>query len=351
MQPGQSKIPLGILGASGYSGIEATRLLALHPQVELRLLASNKFKGEKAGQRLGLGGAAGLIAYTHFDDAFELARQCAAVFLATPVEVSLDFVPRLLKAGVQVIDLSGAFRLRDTEAFERFYGLAHPHPELLGRAVYGLPELGPLLFGAKLIANPGCYATAAALALAPLVEAHLLADEPLVIDAASGTTGAGRKASEELSFTEVDEDFRAYRVLRHQHTPEIVQTLRGRRLTLTAHLLPLKRGILATCYGHLAKGRDAAEVKEALLHKYAASAFVQLVDSPDQVSLLKVTGTNRCQIAVSVLEGGYDPGRIIVVAAIDNLVKGAAGQAVQNLNLSRGWSESLGLENLRGFHP
>jgi len=349
--PGQGKLPVGIVGASGYSGVEATRILAQHPLVDLRFLSSKKWSGELAGSRIGLSGAAGKLSYSHPDGAFELARQCAAVLLATPVEVSLDLVPRLLEEGVQVIDLSGAFRLHDTEAFERFYGLSHPHPELLGRAVYGLPELSPLLFGARLIANPGCYATAAALALAPLLQAGLLEGEPLVIDAASGTTGAGRQGTEELSFTEVDEEFRAYKVLRHQHTPEIVQTLRGARLTFTAHLLPLKRGILATCYGRLAKGRGPEELQQALLHKYAGSPFVQVLGSPDEVGLRGVVGTNRCQIAVSVLAGGYDPGRVVVVAALDNLVKGAAGQAVQNLNLSRGFDEGLGLDTLRGFHP
>ena len=346
---------MGIIGASGYSGLEATRILAFHPHVELRLCASDRWQGETVGSHTGLSGAVGKLKYSTQDQAEELAAECAVVLLATPAEASLELAPRLLKAGVQVIDLSGAFRLRDTAAFERYYGLAHPHPELLARAVYGLPELSPLLTGANLIANPGCYATCAALALRPLIEAGLLADEPLVIDAASGTTGAGRKGSEELSFTEVDEDFRAYRVLTHQHTPEIAQTLgQGRapvRLTFTAHLLPLKRGILTTAYSHIAEGVGKDELREALLHKYADSPFVQVLGAPEEVTLRGVVGTNRCQIALAVEHGGYDPGRVIVVSALDNLVKGAAGQAVQNLNLSRGWSESAGLDTLRGFHP
>jgi N-acetyl-gamma-glutamyl-phosphate reductase len=219
--------------------------------------------------------------------------------------------------------------------------------------VYGLPELtgrGPIA-GAPLVANPGCYPTAAALALAPLYEAGLLADEGPIVDAKSGTSGAGRKASEEMSFTEVMDDFRAYRVLRHQHAPEIAQSLgfaarRAVDLTFTAHLLPLRRGILATCYARLRTGAGAAPVRDAFVHKYAEEPFVQLAASPEEVGLKSVTGTNLCQIGFAV-EGT----RVVVLSAIDNLVKGAAGQAVQNLNLALGWPETAGLDTLRGFHP
>src|SRR5207253_1400815 len=190
------------------------------------------------------------------------------------------------------------------------------------------------------VANPGCYPTAAALALGPLVETGLLDDSPLIVDAKSGVTGAGRKAAEDYSFVEVDEDFRAYRVLRHQHQPEIAQTL-GRPLTFTAHLLPAKRGILATCYARLARGADPQAV---YLHKYASSPFLEVLDSPDQVSLKGVVGTNKCQLAAAT-----DGETVVAIAALDNLVKGAAGQAVQNLNLAMGWPETAGLDNLRGL--
>src|SRR6266849_667971 len=204
---------------------------------------------------------------------------------------------------------------------------------------------------ARLVANPGCYPTAAALALVPLLRAGVLAPGEAIVDAASGTTGAGRKATEEMSFTEVMDDFRAYRVLRHQHTPEIAQALsraagRDVPLTFTAHLLPLRRGILATCYARLAEGRTGRDAAGALSHIYATEPFLDLAAGPDEVSLKAVVGTNRCQIGLAA-----DAGRIVVISAIDNLVKGAAGQAVQNLNLALGWPETSGLDTLRGFNP
>jgi N-acetyl-gamma-glutamyl-phosphate reductase len=338
-------VPVGVIGASGYSGLEASRILALHPHVELRLLASDKWQGETAAKRAGVPGPAGRLRYAPQEKAVELARECAAVLLATPAEVSLELAPRLLSAGVRVVDLSGAFRLKDAAVFEKHYQLKHPHPALLSEAFYGLPELSRTPLGTRFVANPGCYPTAAALALAPLVQAGLLGPEGLIVDAASGVTGAGRKASEDLSFAEVDEDFKAYRVLRHQHAPEIAQTLQ-RPLTFTAHLLPAKRGILATCYGRLTPGRDPAELQAALMHKYADCPFVEVLASPDEVALKGVVGSNKCQLAVA-----SDGHTVVVISAIDNLVKGAAGQAVQNLNLAMGWPETAGLDSLRGFHP
>src|SRR5882672_4848546 len=319
-------VPVGIIGASGYSGLEASRILASHPHVELKLLGSDKWAGETAARRAGLPGSAGKIKYAPQDQIVPLARECAAVLLATPAEGSLKLAPILHALGVKVIDLSGAFRLRDASLYPKHYGFEHTHAQLLSEAFYGLPELSRAPAGTSLIANPGCYPTAASLALAPLIEAGLV-EGPFIVDAASGVTGAGRKASEDLSFAEVDEDFKAYRVLRHQHQPEIAQTL-GRKLTFTAHLLPCKRGILATCYARLAPGRTADDLRSALLHKYASEAFVEVVGSPDEVALKNVTGTNKCQLAVAT-----DGETVIVISAIDNLVKGAAGQAVQNLNL------------------
>src|SRR5438067_2280010 len=337
-------VPVGIIGASGYSGLELSRILALHPQVELKLLGSDKWAGETAARRAGLPGAAGKIKYAPQDQIVPLARECAAVLLATPAEGSLKLAPILHALGVKVIDLSGAFRLRDASLYPKHYGFEHTHKELLSEAFYGLPELSRAPLGAKLIANPGCYPTAAALALAPLIGAGLV-EGPFIVDAASGVTGAGRKATEDLSFAEVDEDFKAYRVLRHQHQPEIAQTL-GRKLTFTAHLLPVRRGILATCYARLAPGKTPDGLRAALVHKYASEPFVEVAGSPDEVALKKVTGTNKCQIAVDT-----DGETVIVISAIDNLVKGAAGQAVQNLNLIMGWPETAGLDSLRGFHP
>src|SRR6267142_2402445 len=275
--------PVGIVGASGYSGLELSRILALHPRVELKLLGSDKWAGETAARRAGLRGAAGKLKYAPQEKVAELARECAVIFLATPAEASLELAPRIFDAGVRVIDLSGA---------------------------------------------------------------GLLAQDPLIVDAASGVTGAGRKATEDYSFVELDGDFRAYKVLRHQHQPEMAQTL-ARSLPFTPHLLPIKRGILATCYGRLAPGRKPAELRAAFLHKYADAPFVDVLESPDQVTLKAVTGTNQCQLAAAASEDGV----VVVVSAIDNLVKGAAGQAVQNLNLVLGWPQTTGLDTLRGFHP
>src|SRR5207248_2631580 len=220
--------------------------------------------------------------YAPQEKAVDLAGECAAALLCTPVEVSLEIAPALLARGLKVVDLSGAFRLADPGRFEQAYGLPHPRLDLLGEAVYGMPELPSVrerIARSRLVANPGCYPTAAALPLAPLYRAGLVDRDPPIVDAASGVTGAGRKASEELSFVEVMDDFRAYRVLRHQHTPEIAQSLSAAAgveidLTFTPHLLPLRRGILATSYLRLAPGASAKDVGNCFLHEYAAEPFL-----------------------------------------------------------------------------
>ncbi|HVE86880.1 MAG TPA: N-acetyl-gamma-glutamyl-phosphate reductase [Myxococcales bacterium] len=353
---------IGILGASGYSGLEATRLLARHPAARLRFCSSDRWVGEPVAARAGLrgaaaGGAAGLT-YVAVEAAEALFSGCDAVLLCTPAEVSHQMVPRVLAAGARAIDLSGAFRLEDGSAYPAHYGFEHAHPELLRAAAYGLPELfRERIRGARLVASPGCYATAAALALAPLLKAGLVDPAELIVDAASGVTGAGRKSSEEYSFAEVADDFRAYRVLRHQHTPEIVQTLAraaGPRapgappvdLTFTPHLLPLRRGILATCYARLRPGASSGSVAAAFADAYGPEPFVELAPGADAVSIKAVAGTNQCLVGATC-----SGRRAVVVSALDNLVKGAAGQAVQNLNLALGWDESAGLDALAGRSP
>ncbi len=354
---GMHTASIALIGASGYSGIEATRILANHPRAELRLLASDRWNGDLVARRLGIPGRVGALKYTSIEGCETLARECDAVLLATPAEVSLDLVPKIAGSQARIVDLSGAFRLRDAAAYPPFYGFNHSRPELLRSAVYGLPELfREDIRGARLIANPGCYPTGAALAIAPLLREGFVDESPIVIDAASGTTGAGRKSGEELSFGEVDEDFRAYKVLRHQHAPEIAQSLsrcasRKVRLTFTPHLLPVKRGILTTAYATLRPGADPAQGPGILKQFYGAEPFVEVVDSPDEVSLKSVVGTNRCVIGMAWDRSGLDPGRLVIVSAIDNLVKGAAGQAVQNLNIAMGWEETDGLSQLRGFYP
>jgi len=348
---------VGIIGASGYAGMEATRILAAHPGVELRFVTSDRWVGEKVEKRLGIRGPVGKLAYVSNEEAVKHFAGCAAILLATPAEASLELVPRVLEAGARVIDLSGAFRLKDVTAYPKHYNLEHKAPLFLAEAVYGLPELfRAQLAKARLVSNPGCYPTAAALSLAPLLKSGFIEPDSIIIDAASGVTGAGRKATEAYSFCELEGDFRAYKVLKHQHTPEISQTLSTCAgavvpVTFTPHLLPVKRGILSTGYATLKPGISAAQVKEAFVSAYGNEPFVSLADSPDDVGLKDVVGTNLCRIGVAAETSPNGKGRVVVLSAIDNLVKGAAGQAVQNLNLVMGWDETAGLAALWSRQP
>jgi N-acetyl-gamma-glutamyl-phosphate reductase len=346
------KRPVGIVGASGYSGMEATRLLSRHPSVELRFLTSDRWVDETVGQHLGPLGPVGQLTYVAQEQAEARASGCEVVLLATPAEISFQLVPKLLRAGTRVVDLSGAFRLADRTAAQKWYGLSHPDGAPLDEAVYGLPELyRNEIASARLVANPGCYPTGAILPLLPLIRRGLLEPDPIVINAASGVTGAGRKVAEEYGFVEIDGDYRAYRVLRHQHTPEIAQTLSrvaGHDIhpVFTPHLLPIKRGILTTTFARLKPAWGVPAVAAALGDAYRNESFVMRAGTAEEVSLKKVVGTNLCQIGFA-LEGE----RLILVSAIDNLVKGAAGQAVQNMNLMLGLDEGEGLAGLRTFYP
>lgn len=322
---------IGIIGASGYTGMEATHLLARHPRAKLAFLGSERWAGRKVRETLGIEGGTGAIAYAP-PEAWEEA-ELDAVLLATPDEASAALAPRLLDRGLRVIDLSRAFRDE-------------------GPAIYGLPErYRASIAGARFVANPGCYPTAILLALAPLLRAGLLLPSGLVIHAVSGATGAGRQASEGYAFSELDGDVRAYGIFRHRHLPELHRILGDAAggevdLVFTPTLLPIRRGILATAVGRLAAGAHESAVREAYLDAYAEEPFVSLAASPGEVTLSQVVGTNLCRIGFAV-QGE----RFLVCAAIDNLVKGAAGQAVQNLNLMSGWDEDLGLRDLRRFRP
>ncbi|MBS2024119.1 MAG: N-acetyl-gamma-glutamyl-phosphate reductase [Deltaproteobacteria bacterium] len=356
--------PIAILGASGYSGMEAARILAFHPRADVRVLSSDRWDGDTGEKRLGLSPKltkVGALKFTGWETGYKQAlEECEAVLLALPAEASLEFAPKLIAAGKKVVDFSGAFRLQDLAVFEKAYALQHKDVAPLREAVYAMTEIPGTrakVKSARLVSNPGCFPTAASLSVAPLLQANLLAHTPIIFDAKSGVTGAGRKASEDFSFSELNDGFKAYRVLKHQHTPEIAQVLaqvagRPVSLTFTAHLLPVRRGILCTAYAQLAPGVSAGAIKEALVAAYASEPFVRVVDDANQVRLRNVVGTNACEIGVSVGDSfGLDPGRVVVTSAIDNLVKGAAGQAVQNLNLQMGWDESCGLDALRGHHP
>jgi len=339
---------VAIVGASGYSGLELTRYAARHPRLHLVALHSDRWAAEAAGARLPLEGPAAALTYSSLAEAAELRAEIA--FLATPAEVSLELAPRLAERGVRVVDLSGAFRLEDASLYPGWYGFAHAALPWLERARYGLPELERArLPGAQLVSNPGCYATATALALAPLVKSGLVASDGIAVAAMSGVSGAGRKASEDFSFCEVDEDVRAYRLARHQHVPEIEQTVRrfaGRcgPISFTPHLVPLRRGILSTCLLRLSGGATAADLTAAWEKAYAGERFVRVLPA-EKVAVKDVVRTNRVHLGLAV---DARAATAVAVSAIDNLTKGAAGQAIQALNAAMGWDEALGLDLLGG---
>jgi len=343
-----NKLRVGVVGASGYSGGVATRLVASHPRLTLAFATSDKLAGEPVGARLGTSLVDRAVAFVPNGEALDRADACDAVFLATAADVSMRLAPAFAERGKQVVDISGAFRL-EAGAYPRWYGFEHTAPAWLERAFYGLPEL----FGApprgSIVANPGCYPTAALLALAPLVRAGLVEPGGLIVDAKSGVTGAGRKSTEEYSFVEIDGDVRAYKLLAHQHTPEIARALSrivaGVGVTFTPHLLPIPRGLIATCYARPRAGTTAARVAECLSEAYAKAPFVHAV-APGEVMLKRVVGNNLALVGATANDEV-----VVSICAIDNLLKGAAGQAVQNLNSMNGWDETLGLDHLQRIAP
>jgi N-acetyl-gamma-glutamyl-phosphate reductase len=350
MQSQKPRLNVGVIGASGYAGVEATKLVARHPELSLELVTSDRWSGKTVESVTTISGAVGRLRVLEMSRAVEHAKDLDAVILATPAEVSTTMAPALLERGVGVIDMSGAFRLADAALYPEFYGFEHSAPALLSSAIYGIPELfRESLRGAKLIASAGCYATAAALALGPLASAGLIGNGTIVVDALSGTTGAGRSSKEELSFSEVDGNARAYRVLRHQHTPEIEQAVaragkNAPQLIFTPHLVPMRRGILTTAYVPLQKGISFETVHAAYAHNYAYASFVRVLGSPEEVEVGNVAGTNRCDLGFALSEPNSEKiSTLVVVTALDNLLKGAASQAIQNLNLSLGLEETSGL--------
>ncbi len=328
----------GIVGHRGYSGAELVRLLSAHPQITPVLMEHREDAASSTVIRR-LPSLEGIAATP------EAAResQVNVVLLATPLEVSMALAPQFLEADIRVIDLSGAFRLRTPQAFECWYREPHPEPELLAEAVYGLPEFyRDSIPGARLVANPGCYPTAGNLALRPLLQAGCIDRHAgVVCDAKSGVSGAGRKPSLTTSFSEVTENFSAYSILGHRHVPEVLihSALDAAEFSFTAQLLPLHRGILETIYFRTHGIGSAAALLEIYEAHYGAEPFVRLYEK-GQPDLRGVARTNFCDIGVTL---DAVSGRAVVVAAIDNLVKGAAGQAVQNLNLLLGRPETEGL--------
>lgn len=329
---------VGIVGFTGYSGAELVRLLDRHSRAEPVLLV-HRDDGAASPIR-------GVSGPTRLPCTPEAVKKegIALVFLATPPEVSMELAPALLATGSRVVDLSGAFRLGTAENYKAWYKADHTQPELLATAVYGLPEFCRAgIPAAKLVANPGCYPTAANLALRPLVEAGVVDRAAgVVCDAKSGVSGAGRKASLNTSFCEVTENFSAYSILHHRHVAEVLRVsgLVEREFSFTAQLLPLDRGILETIYFRAKDIASADDLLAIFEKRYAGEPFVRLYNPGRVPDLHAVARTNFCDIGVA-----FDArtGRAVVVSAIDNLVKGAAGQAVQNMNLMLGFGETEGL--------
>jgi N-acetyl-gamma-glutamyl-phosphate reductase len=332
------RIRVGIVGFTGYSGAELARLLGRHPHVEPILLV-HRDDGADSPIR-------NVSSPTRLSCTPEAVKTegITLVFLATPAEVSMELAPALLKTGSRVVDLSGAFRLGTAENYKAWYEADHTQPELLATAVYGLPEFCRAgIPAAELVANPGCYPTAANLALRPLVEAGVIDRAAgIVCDAKSGVSGAGRKASLTTSFCEVTENFSAYSILHHRHVPEVLRVsgLDEREFSFTAQLLPLDRGILETIYFRAKDIGSAEDLLSIYEKRYAGEAFIRLYNPGRVPDLHAVARTNFCDIGVA-----FDARtrRAVVVSAIDNLVKGAAGQAVQNMNLMLGFGETEGL--------
>ncbi len=331
--------PVGIVGFRGYSGAEAVRILSSHPHCAPVLL----------DHRADAGGDVKLLRKPSVQRGAAVPESVAeyglkAVLLATPPEVSMDLAPKFLDAGAIVIDLSGAFRLGTAERYRHWYKEEHSAPGLLGEAVYGLPEYNrALVRGARLISNPGCYPTAANLALRPLVSAGIIdRTAGVVCDAKSGVSGAGRKPSLKTSFCEVTENFSAYSVLKHRHVPEVlaISGLEDNEFSFTAQLIPVHRGILETIYFRLKDPMSTAEVISVYQQQYADEPFIRLYEAGNVPDLNAVARTNFCDIGV-VSDAASR--RCVVVSAIDNLIKGAAGQAIQNLNLALGFAETAGL--------
>ncbi|HUJ23498.1 MAG TPA: N-acetyl-gamma-glutamyl-phosphate reductase [Bryobacteraceae bacterium] len=328
----------GIVGYRGYSGAELVSLLRRHPHVQPVLMEHRDDAGNQIAEGHGAPRRIPATAEAVRNEGIEI------VFLATPADVSMELVPAMREAGARVIDLSGAFRLRTRENYERWYREPHSQPELLAEAVYGLPEFcRERIPQARLVANPGCYPTAANLAIRPLVDAGVIdRSAGIVCDAKSGVSGAGRKPSLKTSFCEVTENFSAYSILNHRHVPEVlmVSGLEERELSFTAQLLPLDRGILETIYFRSKNGASASEILAIYQKRYAGEPFIRVYPAGHVPDLRAVQRTNFCDIGVTVDNA---TGRAVVVSAIDNLTKGAAGQALQNMNLMLGLPEGEGL--------
>ena len=335
-------INVGIVGGTGYTGVELLRLLAQHPEARVRAITSRKDAGTQVAQMFP--SLRGRYDLTFSDPKDADLRACDVVFFATPHGVAMAQARELLEAGVRIIDLAADFRLQDPALFERWYKMPHACPDLLREAVYGIPEINrAAIRTARIVGNPGCYPTAVQLGFLPLIESGLVDTRYLIADCKSGVSGAGRKAELSLAFAEASDNFAAYGVAGHRHLPEIVQGLNRAsgepvRLTFTPHLTPILRGILATLYAPL---RDPdTDLQSLYEHRYAGEPFIDVMPPGSLPETRSVRASNMLRIAV---HRPPDSDLALVIAVEDNLVKGAAGQAIQNMNLMFGLAETAGL--------
>jgi N-acetyl-gamma-glutamyl-phosphate reductase len=338
-------IRAGIVGGSGYTGVELMRLLAQHSGVELIAVTSRKDAGTPVAKMFPSLRGRVQLDFTEPDKA--ALEKCDVVFFATPNGVAMTEARALLDSGVRIVDLSADFRIQDVAEWERWYGVKHESPELVGQAVYGLCEVNRArIREARLVANPGCYPTAVQLGFLPLVEAGVVDTEHLIADCKSGVSGAGRKAELGLLYAEATDNFKAYGVKGHRHHPEIVQGLQGAttapvRLVFTPHLTPMIRGIHATLYARLT--RPDVDLQRLYEQRYAGEPFIDVMGAGSTPDTRSVRAANVCRIAVHRPQDGDIA---LVLAVEDNLVKGAAGQAIQNMNLMCGLPETTGLTAL-----
>ena len=343
----QKTIKVGIVGGTGYTGVELLRLLAQHPNAKLTAITSRSEAGMPVTEMFP--NLRGWIDLKFVEPASAGLDQCDLVFFATPNGIAMKDTPALVKAGVRVVDVAADFRIKNIAEWERWYKMTHACPDLVAEAVYGLPEVNRLkIAGARIVANPGCYPTAVQLGFLPLVESGVVDTEHLIADAKSGVSGAGRKAEVHTLFAEASDNFKAYGVPGHRHYPEIKQGLtqiaqKAVNLVFTPHLTPMIRGIHATLYARLTKETDL----QALFEKrYASEPFVDVMPAGSHPDTRSVRGANMCRIAVHRPQGNKSGATVVVLSVIDNLVKGAAGQAVQNMNIMFGLPEDTGLRQV-----
>jgi len=339
------KTKVAVIGATGYTGLELLRLLLHHPEVEVTALTSQKYAGLPIDQVFpSLMKSLPLrCEELHVD---QLSKKADFIFTAVPHKTAMEIVPLFYQRGKRVVDLSADFRFKDADLYEKWYQ-KHTAKDLIAKSVYGLPELHrEEIREAKIVGNPGCYPTGALLGLIPLIRKELIHLSEIVIDSKSGVSGAGRDVVLESLFCEVNEGVKAYKVFSHRHTPEIEQELswlarREVRVTFVPHLIPMDRGILTTIYLKLIKKLNLKEVLETFQEAYQKEPFIRIHPKGRLPNTKEVRGSNHCDIGIAVNEAG---GRVVVVTAIDNLVKGASGEAIQNMNIMLGYPETLGLE-------